>query len=274
MCPRTARGIEANEPMREELLTYDIITDLIERTPHILCRPAGFGEPLLDPNIPKYIKTAHDNGKLTRLLTNASLLSRQKAHALMDAGLDHCVLSVDACDLEVYEKIRRGLKWERTRSNVVDLKKIREDHRYRTYIQMNIVINSINRDVVQQIVDYWHLHVDNIMTMKEARHWKEIEEVIPIHKCFAPWETMIVLSNGDVPSCCKDVEADYLFGNVLRQTPMQVWNSEEAQDFRKRLLSNDPPRICQYCEVPIVHEYFPDRKGKMMTINTMNSDLA
>jgi len=262
MCHRTARGFKAHERMRDEFLDDTIIKELMKQIPHTLYRPSGFGEPLLDPNIPEYIRIAHDNGKLTRLVTNASLLSRRKAHALMDAGLDQFVLSVDACDMEIYERIRRGLKWERTRSNVMKLKDIR-DHGYRTYIQMNIVINSINKDNIQKIVDYWYPHVDNIQTMKEARDWKDIKEVIPTHKCYGPWEAMIVFSNGDVPACCKDVEADYVFGNVLEDPPMEVWNSDKAKDFRRRLLSDNPPKICQHCEVPIVDEYYKDKSGHM-----------
>jgi len=274
MCARTTLGFKAYEPMRDELLTHEVILDLIEQTPHTLCRPAGFGEPLLDSHLPEYIRIAHDNGKLTRLVTNASLLSRRKAHALMDAGLDHFVLSIDACDVDVYEEIRRGLAWERTRDNVMSLKDIRNDYGYWTYIQMNIVINSINEDKIETIMDYWYPYVDIFHTLKEARHWKDIKEVIPPHKCFGPWEAMLVLSDGDVPACCKDVEADYVFGNVLESSSMEVWNSREAQNFRKQLLSNDPPKICLHCEVPRLDEYFPDKKGKMRSVNTAGGDLS
>lgn len=274
MCPRTKMGLKAYEPVRDELLTHEIVLDLMKRTPHSTFNPSGFGEPLLDPHVPEYIKIAHDNGKLTQIVTNASLLSNRKAHALMGAGLDMFILSIDACDKETYERIRRGLRWERTATNIMDLKGIRDQGNYRSYIQINIVINSINKDKIEQIVDYWYPHVDNIRTLKEARYWKKIKQPIPTRKCFSPWETMIIFSNGDVPVCCKDVEGEYLFGNVLKNTPMEVWNSKEAKDFRRRLLSDNPPKICQYCEIPIVHEYYPNRTGEMVRINTVRRELA
>jgi MoaA/NifB/PqqE/SkfB family radical SAM enzyme len=279
MCPRTELGLKILEPIREELLDYTNIYTLMRKTPHTVFNPSGFGEPLTDPNVPAYIRMAHNRGKLTRLTTNASLLDTSKAEALMSAGLDMFIVSIDACDETTYHKIRRGLNWEQTRQNLTDLKEIRSLRNFRTYIQINIVVNSINKNGIQQIVDYWHPHVDNIRTLKEARHWKHIrrveDEPLPIRKCFAPWETMIVFSNGDVPLCCRDVEGEYILGNVLDDDPVGVWNSEFARSVRKTFVKGDGyPEICHYCENPIVHEYFPDRKGKMQRINTVRRDLA
>lgn len=274
MCPRTMMGLKAYEPVRDELLNHETVLDLIKRTPHSIFNPSGFGEPLLDPHVPEYITTAHDSGRLTRVVTNASLLSNLTAERLMFAGLDLFILSIDAADKETYERIRRGLKWEQTASNIMNLKEIRDHGRYRTYIQVNIVINSINKKEIQRIVDYWYPHVDNIRTLKEARYWKKIPNKIPVRKCFAPWEVMIIFSNGDVPVCCRDVEGEYIFGNILKNSPMEVWNSKKAKDFRRRLLSDDPPKICQHCEIPIVDEYYPDRTGQMIRINTIRRELA
>jgi len=272
MCPRTTRGIKADEPIRDELLDHEIVKTLMKQTPHSVFNPSGFGEPLVDPHVPEYIRVAHNDRKLTRLTTNASLLSNEKAHALMSAGLDMFILSIDGADKETYEKVRRGLQWKDTKSNVQSLKAIRAQGKYRTYIQINIVINQINKDKIQNIINYWHPHVDNIRTLKEARHWKHIKRVqdpIPIRKCFAPWETMIVFSNGDIPLCCRDVEGEYILGNILEDDPVSIWNSDFARSVRKAFVEKkDYPEICHYCEIPIVDEYYKDKNGNMRSMNT------
>ena len=269
MCPRTT-----TKPVREEVLDYKKIVDLIRSTPHSVFNPSGFGEPLLDSQVPEYIRIAHDLGKFTRLTTNASLLDQPTTKALMSSGLDVFILSIDGADKETYETIRRGLKWEVTSSNVHGLRHIRRLHGFKSYIQINIVVSKTNKNQVPDIISYWFDHVDNIRTLKEARHWKEIPEEIPVRKCYAPWETMIIYSNGDVPVCCRDVEGEYVFGNVLESTPMEVWNSDKARAFRRQFQSNKPPKICRYCEIPIVDEYYKDKSGNMRSINTATRQVA
>jgi radical SAM protein with 4Fe4S-binding SPASM domain len=69
--------------------------------------------------------------------------------------------------------------------------------------------------------------------------------------CFWPWEEAYVHHDGKVQPCCMimgedravlgDVHADGGFG--------AVWNSDPYRDFRRRLLTDDPPEICRGCSL-------------------------
>jgi radical SAM protein with 4Fe4S-binding SPASM domain len=57
-------------------------------------------------------------------------------------------------------------------------------------------------------------------------------------KCYLAWDGMFIEPNGDAYFC---YNYDYVLGNVFKEDPLKVWNSTRAKEFRKKLLSSDPP---------------------------------
>jgi radical SAM protein with 4Fe4S-binding SPASM domain len=63
--------------------------------------------------------------------------------------------------------------------------------------------------------------------------------------CTMAWLGMFVHPNGDAYYC---YDYDYTLGNVFEQSPLAVWNSKKARDFRKKLQTNEPPlEQCKSC---------------------------
>lgn len=64
-------------------------------------------------------------------------------------------------------------------------------------------------------------------------------------RCPLSWWAMWIEPNGDAYFCY-----DYrrVLGNVISEEPLRVWNSDVARDFRRRLLSPNPPiEQCKTC---------------------------
>lgn len=65
--------------------------------------------------------------------------------------------------------------------------------------------------------------------------------------CHLSWEGMFIHPNGDAYFC---YNYEYLIGNVFEQSPLAVWNSPKAREFRRSLKSCDPPldqcRTCNF----------------------------
>jgi radical SAM protein with 4Fe4S-binding SPASM domain len=74
--------------------------------------------------------------------------------------------------------------------------------------------------------------------MLEPSHdWKD---------CELAWFAMPVQPNGDVYYCYFDYEN--VIGNVFEQDPLEIWNSPKAREFRRKLVSSDPPiQQCKCC---------------------------
>ncbi len=85
----------------------------------------GLGEPLLHPHIAEMVALAKDLGARTEIITNGLLLSREKAAALIDAGLDSLVVSVDGVSPEAYADLREGANLRQVLANVEQLQSLR-----------------------------------------------------------------------------------------------------------------------------------------------------
>jgi len=63
------------------------------------------GEPTLRPDLEQLVRTAHELGLYTSLITSAYRLSRERLAGLKAAGLDHVQISVQGADAELSDEI-------------------------------------------------------------------------------------------------------------------------------------------------------------------------
>ena len=85
----------------------------------------GFGEPLLHPGIAEMVSLAKELGVRTQIITNALLLTREMAEALVSAGLDSIVISVDGASTESNDKIRSGASLNIIKEHIKQLRNVR-----------------------------------------------------------------------------------------------------------------------------------------------------
>jgi MoaA/NifB/PqqE/SkfB family radical SAM enzyme len=89
----------------------------------------GLGEPLLHPRFPDMVRIAKQRGLRTEVTTNALLLDGTMASALLEAGLDQLVVSIDGASAEAFGRVRSGASLARVVENVRRL----HDHRGPNY---------------------------------------------------------------------------------------------------------------------------------------------
>ncbi len=80
-----------------------------------------FGEPLLDKGLIKKIRYAKSKNMEVAFYSNASLLDEKWSKELIESGLDSITISFDGYSRETYEKIRKNLKFETTKNNILKL---------------------------------------------------------------------------------------------------------------------------------------------------------
>lgn len=69
-------------------------------------------------------------------------------------------------------------------------------------------------------------------------------------RCNWPWTAAYVSYDGSAMPCCMVSTPDRAqFGNMVREGVSGVWNGAAAEDFRRRLASDDPPEICASCSL-------------------------
>ena len=74
----------------------------------------------------------------------------------------------------------------------------------------------------------------------------------PWSACMRPWTLMYISARGSAFPCCiapfSTVDLSHLsLGNAFTQDLGSIWNGRRYQEFRRRLLSAEPPECCKGC---------------------------
>ncbi len=77
---------------------------------------------------------------------------------------------------------------------------------------------------------------------------------LPWSKCYRPLTLMYVTANGNVLPCCISPfstvhYASIIFGNVFKETLVEIWSGDRYQSFRRQQLTATPPKCCRGCGV-------------------------
>ncbi len=86
----------------------------------------GLGEPLLAPDLVRMIEYAAARGIRVGFNTNATLLTRARAEALVRAGLGWLHVSLDGASAQTYEHIRDGARFADVCANIAGLVEVKE----------------------------------------------------------------------------------------------------------------------------------------------------
>jgi MoaA/NifB/PqqE/SkfB family radical SAM enzyme len=74
----------------------------------------------------------------------------------------------------------------------------------------------------------------------------------PWSLCRRPWTLMYITANGRALPCCiapfsQRGYENYTLGDATQQTLREIWSGEAYRDFRRALVSGEPPAACASC---------------------------
>ena len=112
--------VDANQkPMRDELdrsEKLELVQQVAEAGTNALMIAGG--EPLNSPDLPEMVHEAHQRGLYSVLITNGTLLSRENALCLREAGLDYIKISIDSVSPGIHDALRGKGCWEKAIAGV------------------------------------------------------------------------------------------------------------------------------------------------------------
>lgn len=137
------------------------------------------GEPLLHKKLPEFIRTLHELGIVTSVITNGLLLS-EKLDELVECGLDQIVFSVDGALPEIHNQIRgvNGLLEKIEKSLILIDRKYPELH-----TRVNTVVSDRNLE-----------HLSSLAEWLESYHVEQWS-IIPIKMTGYDWKSKISLND-------------------------------------------------------------------------------
>lgn len=257
-CPMCPRELGDYPPVDFDFQLFKrLIDEVRERTELVF--PWGGGEPLLNPDLFDMVRYCKDAGICTVVSTNATILDEERSRLLIDSGLDNLIVAFDGTTPEVYEKYRKGARFEKVRANILRFLQIKKEMGSNLFVVLQMVRLPDNRHQVRDFQRMWSIEgVDEVRI-------KEDEIVIPEvaleerlnhdrrrHPCYQLWQGPATVNyKGDFFPCCHTWQSEPI-GNVNHESIYDLWNSEKMQKMREAHLRGDLSGYpeCQNCHAP------------------------
>ena len=233
------------------------------------------GEPLLNKGLPAMVAEAHEAGLYTIVSTNAQAVTPQTAEALVRAGLDRIIVSMDGLSEETYnayriggslEKTKEALRYLREAKNissplwggrvgpVIELQCLRLRSNEQEWQEFKKQYKSLGADRLvfktAQLYNYAEGHPLMPSDPRYSRYRKGEDGFFHRKKlrrgCFRVWSGVVVTTTGEVLPCCYDKSHAYAYGNIMDAPLKELFASAKAMAFRQAA-AQEKPQICQEC---------------------------
>ncbi len=217
----------------------------------------GLGEPLLHPQIFKFIEYAKDKGLRVGISTNAMLLNEEESRKLLDARIDYVILAMDGATKKTYEKIRVGGDFERVEKNIKNFLQMKENPRAREkpFMVIQFITMKENEKEVFLFLKKWQGKGADVVRIKPKIALRDDDKkggvkITPY--CFHIFRQLNIFSDGTVLACCEDVHGRYPLGNVKEERLREIWNNSKMQNLRKKNFQKkrEEINICKTCLYP------------------------
>ncbi|MCF3627978.1 radical SAM/SPASM domain-containing protein [Thalassospiraceae bacterium LMO-SO8] len=205
------------------------------------------GEPLIDKKLEDKIQALKGIGiKLVDLTSNASLMTRARAASLINAGLDAIDYSIDGATKETFEAIRKRLNFEKCVENIESFIEVRNELKPDLRIRVRMTVTEANIGELQAFKDFWskRLGPQDVVYGKLLHNWGNWDdrlmapetledETLNTLTCISPWIILNIFTDGRVPLCCVDFNAESELGNVMTASIADIWRNEKSRSVRE-----------------------------------------
>lgn len=245
---------ELFEQIIDEALTFP---NLRQINPYLL------NDPLVDKRIEErveYIVRKRDRRRrpLVRIITNAGLLTEERAYRLLHSGLDEVNISFNSIVPEVYEAAMRPLRYDQVMENILGLIRLRDQFGVtRPRINIWTVLTKEVEANLKNERAYWkQLGVGFKARKLDNRASADIESaqlgnrpMDLVQICPIPFWRAWIMWNGDMIMCCVDQERSNVLGNCSQRPIKEVWNDVRYQELRQRWRTRELDRLlCDSCK--------------------------
>ena len=247
-CPMCFRG---RLNINQGTMDFDLYKKIIDECAahHIYSVKLSWrGEPLLNPHLPEMVAYAKYQGiREVALLTNGTLLNKEKATALTEAGLDWVTISFDGLG-ETYEKIRYPAKYEEGVERIRQLREIRNKLGKKKPLIKIQTIQSAIEDDPSAYHNVFAPIADKVLYIPDRHEFADVDHD-PNFVCPFSWERLTVIWNGKVVQCISDVNELGILGDVEQTSLKKIWHGEKLQRVRELQVSHRRLELeaCQLC---------------------------
>ncbi|BBB49427.1 radical SAM/SPASM domain-containing protein [Pelolinea submarina] len=224
----------------------------------------GYGDPLLDKNIPDYVKMMTERGLLSYFSCNPANINLERTIETFENGLDYIKYSVESVD-DLRHKEVRGQQSNFSESYQKILKLL--DVKAQRNLNTTIVITMINLNKPWQQEEFEKVKeafkgMDVYVYLKsQDQMWYEdnnqgTQSIHWLEFCQFPWSSMTVKSNGESVECVEDFNNEIVLGDAKTESLYDIWNGEKYKRFRRDHFELTPGLKCtEQCDMQLVGSF-------------------
>lgn len=223
----------------------------------------GYGDPLLDVNIPQYVEWMSEKGLESYFSCNPANINMERTLETFANGLGYIKYSIESIDDNQYKSIRgKAANFTESYKNIMRLLEIKAQRNYKTVIVITMLdLNRENQkeeyaklkekftgcDVYIYLKSQDQLWYDNTRMITRSIHWQEF--------CQFPWSSMTVKSNGECVSCVEDFNNEIILGDAKTDSLYEIWNGNKYNTFRRSHYSMKEKNKCVLeCDMKLIGE--------------------
>lgn len=266
MCPTGNFSQKRDKGFISDEVFYKILDDIRPyRTPLRFIR---WGEPLTHPNIVAYLRDAEAAGSLSHVNTNGSKLTEEMMDALIAIPLSSLKFSLQGVDAKSYGEMRNIDFFDGLLETIRCFNEKRGD-RPLPYTHISTTITYESPEQVRAFDEGVRGLVDKVSIGHTVLEWvdlnavrvrpheletlkwlKQQESLVKIHpECPEVFDKLSINWDGSVTACCGDSDNLMIIGDVMKNSIMEIWESEQLNHYRRLLadMRHEELPLCRTC---------------------------
>lgn len=214
-------------------------------------------EPLLDTDLVRrieYIRERQRRPVFVGITTNGLLLDADRFKALVDAGIDRIVVSLNAIDAKTFATLVPRVRFERLLENIQSVLALPGASSH-----LKLSFGATPANVAQAAAFIKHMEQQALAYRVFAFHDRlqqvdaDFLKVPRAPLCHLPLYSVALLLDGSAILCCQDWQPRRILGNAFASSLRAVWNTSEYHQIRSSLLAQRrlPDSPCAGCAAPV-----------------------
>lgn len=268
-CPQCSSGsgqMTRSRGFMEINLFNEIMTEL---SPYLYNVNLYFqGEPMLHPQFFMFVGNCKVPQKVVS--TNGHFLSVENSDKIIRSGLSKLIISVDGTNQETYSEYRKNGNLESVIEGIENVTDAKKKYSSSLKIELQFLVNRFNEHQVPEIkklaakvqatLKLKSMQIINnsdigswLPSKRRFRRYKTYEGGYIIKnslpdRCARLWFNPVVTWDGKVVPCCFDKNAEYVMGDLNKESFREIWEGPKYTMFRKSILTGrNMIEMCRNC---------------------------
>ena len=232
----------------------------------------GSGEPLLYPHLIEIVEETKKYVPYVSIVTNGILLTEQICTGLLQADVNHVVISVTGMEEDVYKKFQGsgsktadvGRQLQLVKENVIRMTELRDCLHANTQIGISYILNHESKADYFKALQYWNeIGVNYVDTRILSKGFKQNTEDFSTYiknnqrwwgdgnlcTCFG--KVMNVFTDGRIGYCNCAYKEETILGSLYDSSLKEIIDSDKFQNLL-RIFTEDyesVPELCKTCDL-------------------------